>query len=91
MAQIINHRTLTCKEGRCKVTAFVLEMSDKPRWYTTKGGHVAFNTDDKIVSGTQLNNLSDNDLFSFYGEYGKGIETIGQFHYLVEEPISVNE
>ena len=87
MAKIIKHRTLTCIESRCKKTTFVIEMNDGSRWYTTKGGHVAFNTYDTIRSYTNLDNLSDNDLFSYYGDTGvcEGINTMDKFHSLVKD------
>ena len=67
MTNILKTRTLSGREGAHKETLFVIEMKDGSRWYTTKGGHVAFNTYDKIVSGTNINNLTDVDEFSYYG------------------------
>lgn len=84
-AKIIKTRTLTIKENGYKKTAFVVEMSDESRWYTTKGGHVAFNTYDRIVSGTNINNLHDNDEFSYYGETEEcgAINTMQKFVELI--------
>lgn len=79
-------RILQVIESRCKKTAFVIEMTDGSRWYTTKGGHVAFNTYDKIVSGTRIDNLCDEDLFSYYGsdkDDCTGIDTMQKFIELV--------
>ena len=83
--KIIKLRTLTIRESGNKKTAFVVEMSDGSRWYTTKGGHVAFNTYDKIVSGTNIDNLSDCDFFSFYGETEElgAINTMSKFVELI--------
>lgn len=67
MTNIVKTRTLSGREGAHKVTLFVIEMKDGSRWYTTKGGHVAFNTYDRIVSGTNIDNLTDEDSFSYYG------------------------
>ena len=87
MAKIIKTRILTCIESRCKKTTFVVEMKDGSRWYTTKGGHVAFNTSDTIRSYTNLDNLLDDDLFSYYGDTGvcEGIETMQKFVELVKD------
>lgn len=87
MAKIKKTRILTVIESRFKKTAFVIEMTDGTRWYTTKGGHVAFNTYDNIRSYTNIDNLSDNDLFSYYGDTGvcEGIETMSKFVELVKD------
>lgn len=84
--KIIKTRTLTVKESGYKKTAFVVELSDGSRWYTTKCGHVAFNTYDKIVSGTNIDTLSDVDMFSFYGETEEcgSINTMEKFVELIE-------
>ena len=83
----IKQRKVTAVENGNKVKLFVVEMSDGSRWYTTENGHCAFNTFDKIVSGTRIDNLSDGDMFSYYGnEYDLDgrITTISQFWYLVQ-------
>lgn len=86
MTNILKTRTLSAREGAHKVTLFIIEMEDGSRWYTTKGGHVAFNTYDKIVSGTNIYNLTDEDEFSYYGNEtdpeGR-IDTIGKLLDLV--------
>ena len=87
MTKMTKFRTLTAIEGGCKVTLFVIEMSDNTRWYTTKGGHVAFLTDDTIRSYTRIDSLSDIDAFSFYGNSANdcsGIDTMAKFIGLVK-------
>lgn len=85
-ARIIKTRTLKVREGGCNETAFVVEMSDDSRWYTTKGGHAVLNTYDKIVSGTNLDNLYDNEVFTYYGhtEEYSGINTIEELVRLIK-------
>lgn len=61
-------------------------MSDGTRWYTTKGGNVAFNTYDPIRSYTNIDKLSDVDFFSYYGDTESncaGIDTMSKFVELV--------
>ena len=84
-ARVIKTRTLQVRENGYKKTAFVVEMSDGSRWYTTKGGNVAFKTFDKIVSGTNIDNLCDNDFFSYYGETKENgnINTMEKFVELI--------
>lgn len=88
MAKIKKTRILTCIESGFKKTTFVVEMSDDSRWYTTKGGHVAFNTYDAIKSHTNLDNLCDVDVFSYYGndsdQVGE-IDTMQRFVELIEK------
>lgn len=81
-------RVLTCIESGRKVKTFVVEMSDGSSWYTTKGGHVAFNTEDRIKSYTNLDNLCDVDEFSYYGNESDKvgeIDTMQRFVELIEK------
>ena len=79
-------RILSAKESGQKVTLFVIEMNDGTRWYTTIGGHVAFQTEDPIKSGTNIDNLADIDQFSYYGDSSSvstSIDTMEKFVSLV--------
>ena len=69
MKQPLKTHTISAKCGYDKVTVFIVEVPEKGGfWWAIKNAHYVFFTDGKpFRSGTQVNNVSNDDLFTYYG------------------------
>ena len=83
-------RTLTCLNGKEKVTVFVAENNaGYSFWYAIKGGHTVHLTCKKVKSMMQLNLIPDVNVFTYYGNGSKerpdNIADVETFKWLLRD------